>query len=240
MLRVQGEDHVRLQFDLPHTPTVPIVGSQARYPVRRIFCVGRNYAAHALELGNAIDQEAPIWFTKAPAALSLSDTTIPYPPGTSNCHYEMELVVAIGAPAFRISAEQAMSTVFGYACGLDMTRRDLQNAAKAKGYPWDTGKDYENGAIIAPITPMGQFEDISDQCISLLQNTVIKQNGTLSDMIWSIPELISDLSRLYHLTPGDLIYTGTPAGVGPIAVGDVIEGCVEGLTPVRVIITPAE
>jgi fumarylpyruvate hydrolase len=229
-----------LLFDLPATPTVPVVGSDARYPVRRIFCVGRNYAAHALELGNAVDREAPIWFNKAPAALCLSGEAIAYPPGTSNCHYEMEFVVAIGAPAFRVAPEDAMAAVYGYAAGLDMTRRDLQNAAKAKGYPWDTGKDFENGAVIAAITPAAAFGNVADQRIALVQNGATKQDGTLSDMIWSVPELIADLSRLYHLVPGDLIYTGTPAGVGPVAEGDVLEGTIDRLEPVRLKITAAE
>ncbi|WP_232494364.1 fumarylacetoacetate hydrolase family protein [Novosphingobium kaempferiae] len=228
-----------LLFDLPETPSVPVVGSEAAYPVRRIFCVGRNYAAHALELGNAVDREAPIWFNKAPAALCLAGGAIPYPPGTTNCHYEMELVVAIGAPAFRIAPEAAMEVVYGYACGLDMTRRDLQNASKAKGYPWDTGKDFENGAVIAPITPAAGFT-LAGQAITLTQNGAVRQDGVLSDMIWSIPELIADLSRLYHLAPGDLIYTGTPAGVGPVAAGDVLEGAVEGLEPLRLEIGEAE
>ena len=229
-----------LLFDLPAAPTVPVLGTEARYPVRRIFCVGRNYAAHALELGNAVDREAPIWFNKAPAALCLSDTAIAYPPGTANCHYEMELVVAIGADAFRVAPEDAMAAVFGYACGLDMTRRDLQNAAKAKGYPWDTGKDFENGAVIAAITPAADFGAVANQRITLAQNGAVRQDGALGDMIWSIPELIADLSRLYHLAPGDLIYTGTPAGVGAVSPGDVLEGAVEGLVPLRLEIGAAQ
>ena len=240
MPRHKGEPSpVTLLFDLPVAPAVPVVGEAAAYPVRRIFCVGRNYAAHALELGNAVDREAPIWFNKAPAALCLDGGAIPYPPGTENCHYEMELVVAIGAPAFRIAPEAAMEVVYGYACGLDMTRRDLQNASKAKGCPWDTGKDFENGAVIAPITPAAAFTP-EGQRIALTQGCAVRQDGVLSDMIWSIPELIADLSRLYHLAPGDLIYTGTPAGVGPVAVGDVLEGTIDGLTPLRLEIAQAE
>jgi fumarylpyruvate hydrolase len=229
-----------LLFDLPAAPPVPVLGTQDRFPVRRIFCVGRNYAAHALELGNTVDREAPIWFNKAPAALCLSGGSIPYPPGTANCHYEMEFVVAIGAPAFRVAPEAAMEAVYGYACGLDMTRRDLQNASKDKGYPWDTGKDFENAAVIGAITPASSFGGIAGQRIALVQNGEVKQDGTLSDMIWSVPELIADLSRLYHLGAGDLIYTGTPAGVGPVSVGDVLEGEVEGLAPLRLEIAAAE
>ncbi len=225
-----------LLFELPEAPSVPVMGEEARYPVRRIFCVGRNYAAHARELGNAVDREAPIWFTKAPAALCHSGSTIAYPPGTEDCHYEMELVVALGGHGFEIAPEQAMDLVYGYACGLDMTRRDLQNAAKAKGYPWDTGKDFENGAVIAPITRAEAFGQrgglAGEQRITLAKNGETRQDAPLSEMIWSLPELIADLSRMYHLAPGDLIYTGTPAGVGPVAPGDRLEGRVEGLEPV--------
>ncbi|MCJ2188012.1 fumarylacetoacetate hydrolase family protein [Novosphingobium beihaiensis] len=229
-----------LLFALPEAPSVPITGEDTRFPVRRIFCVGRNYEAHARELGNTVDREAPIWFTKAPAALCHSGTAIPYPPGTANCHYEMEFAAAIGAPAFRIAPEAAMDVVLGYACGLDMTRRDLQNAAKNKGYPWDTAKDFENAAVIAPITRAAAFGPIATQRIALSQNGAVKQNASLAEMIWSLPELIADLSRMYHLAPGDLIYTGTPAGVGPVAAGDILEGTVEGLEPVRLTIGPAE
>lgn len=231
---------MNLLFELPEAPSIPVVGESARFPVRRVFCVGRNYEAHAREMGSAVDREAPIWFTKAPAALCLDGATVPYPPGTANCHYEMEFVVAIGAPAFRVAPGDALAVVYGYACGLDMTRRDLQNAAKDKGYPWDTGKDFENAAVIAPITPVARFGAIAGQRIALMQNGTARQDATLAEMIWSVPELIADLSRLYHLVPGDLIYTGTPAGVGPIAAGDVLEGVVEGLDPVRLTIAAAE
>ncbi|MCT2397974.1 fumarylacetoacetate hydrolase family protein [Novosphingobium mangrovi (ex Huang et al. 2023)] len=229
-----------LLFELPETPSVAIIGEETRFPVRRVFCVGRNYEAHAREMGFAANREAPIWFTKTPTALCPSGATIPYPPGTANCHYEMEFVVAIDAPAFRIAAEEAMGIVMGYACGFDMTRRDLQNASRDKGYPWDTGKDFENAAVIAPITRAAAFGEIGGQRITLSQNGTTKQDGTLAEMIWSVPELIADLSRMYHLAPGDLIYTGTPAGVGPVAEGDVLEGRVEGLEPVRLAIGPAE
>lgn len=225
-----------LLFELPETPSIPVTGSDARFPVRRVFCVGRNYEAHARELGSVVDREAPIWFTKAPAAICPSGATVPYPPGTTNCHYEMELVVAIGAPAFKAAA----AVVLGYASGLDMTRRDLQNAAKDKGYPWDTGKDFENAAVVSAITPQAAFGVIDGQRIVLSQNGTVKQDATLAELVWSIPDLIADLSRMYHLAPGDLIFTGTPAGVGPISPGDVLEGWVEGLEPVRLTIGSAE
>lgn len=218
-------------FDLPPLPQVPVMGSDDTFPVRRIFCVGRNYAAHAAEMGVEVDREAPFYFTKTPWAICHTGSTIPYPLETQNYHYEMEFVVAIGKPAFRVSADAAMGAVFGYACGLDMTRRDLQLAAREKQRPWDLGKDVEDSAIIAPISPARDF-DIAGQRIALSVNGEVKQDAQLTDLIWSVPEIIAHLSRFYHLQPGDLIYTGTPAGVGPVVAGDVIEGTIDGLAPV--------
>ena len=229
-----------LLFDLPAYPNVPLIGENASFPVNRVFCVGRNYEAHAREMGGTATRDAPMWFTKSPAALCLSGATIAYPPRTQNCHYEMELVVAIGAPAFHITIDAAPSVVLGYACGLDMTRRDLQNAARDKGHPWDIGKDFENSAIIAPITRAETFRDPGEKRIALTQNGILKQDAMLSDMVWSVPELIADLSTLYPLVPGDLIYTGTPAGVGPIAPGDHLEGSIDGLTGISLDIAEAE
>jgi fumarylpyruvate hydrolase len=227
-------------FELPEWPSVPVVGTDARYPVRRIFCVGRNYEAHAIEMGFSADRDAPFYFTKTPSAICPSGAAIPYPPGTANCHYETELVVAIGAAAFRIAEDEALSVVAGYACGFDLTRRDLQNAARDQGRPWDLGKDFENAAVIAPITRAADFGTVTDQRIQLTQNGAVKQDARLSDLIWSVPELIAHLSRYYHLQPGDLLYTGTPAGVGSIAPGDRLVGTIEGLTPVELTIGPAE
>lgn len=227
-------------FDLPAYPVVPVLGESAGFPVRRIFCVGRNYADHAREMGAEPDREAPFYFTKSPWAICPSGATVAYPPGTANCHYEMELVVAIGTPAFRIAQADALSAVFGYACGFDMTRRDLQNAAKDKGRPWDLGKDFENAAVLAPITRAAAFGTVEAQAIRLTQNGAVKQDSVLSDMIFSVPELIADLSKFYHLAPGDLIYTGTPAGVGPIAADDVLVGTIDGLTPVELTIGSPE
>lgn len=227
-------------FELPPRPAVPVQGSDQRFPVGRIFCVARNYEAHAHEMGFSADRDTPFYFTKTPSAICQTGETIAYPPGTANCHYEMELVVAIGAPAFRISEAEALSVVLGYACGFDMTRRDLQNAARDQGRPWDTGKDFENAAVIAPITPAQAFGAITDQRIALTQNGAVKQDARLSDLIWSVPELIADLSKFYHLAPGDLLYTGTPAGVGPIAPGDRLVGTIDGLDPVELGIGPAE
>ena len=226
-------------FDLPPLPQVPVVGSDATYPVRRIFCVGRNYAAHAAEMGVEVDREAPFYFTKTPWAICHSGTSIPYPLETENYHYEMEFVVALCKPAFRVAQADAMDVVFGYGCGLDMTRRDLQLAARAKQRPWDLGKDVEASAVIAALTPAAEFT-IGAQRIALSVNGETKQDATLADLIWSVPELIAHLSRFYHLQPGDLIYTGTPAGVGPVVAGDTIEGTIDGLAPVALSLTEAE
>ena len=226
-----------LLFDLPVIPAVPVRGTEARFPVHRIFCVGRNYEAHAQEMGTTADREAPFYFTKSPAALTLSGASVPYAPGTADLHHEMELVVAIGVLGFEISASDAMDHVFGYACGLDMTRRDLQNAAKSKQRPWDTGKDFENAAIIASITPAAEFGELADQRIWLSVNGEVRQDQTLADLVWSVPELIADLSKFYHLETGDLIYTGTPAGVGPVVPGDTLHGGIDGLDPVDLVIS---
>lgn len=218
---------------------VPVVGEAALLPVRRIFCVGRNYEAHAREMGVEVDREAPFYFTKPASAITQSGSEVPYPPGTANYHYEMELVIAIGRPAFRVSVEAASQVVFGYAAGLDMTRRDLQLEARAKQRPWDLGKAFEQSAIIAPITRAEAFE-VGSQAISLRVGDAIRQNARLSDLVWSVPELVSHLSRFYHLEPGDLIYTGTPEGVGPVNPGDEIIGSIDGLDCVRLVVGPPE
>ena len=227
-------------FAVPAAPLVPVEGEAGTFPVRRIFCVGRNYAAHAAEMGNEVDREAPFYFTKSAHDICLSGATIPYPLETHDCHHEMEFVVAIGAPAFRIPEAEALTAVYGYACGIDLTRRDLQGAAKEKRRPWDLGKDFEHSAIIAPITPKATFGEIADQVIQLAVDGTVTQEARLSDMVWSVPEIIAHLSRFYHLQPGDLIYTGTPAGVGPVGPGNVLLGEVDGLAPLHLSIGAAE
>ena len=227
-------------FTVPAAPLVPLAAEAAGYPVRRIFCVGRNYAAHAAEMGNEVDREAPFYFTKSAQAICLSGAEITYPPGTQDCHHEMELVVALGAAAFRVTEAQAMDAVLGYACGIDLTRRDLQAAAKDKRRPWDLGKDFEDSAVIAAITRKEEFGPLGDQAIRLSVDGMLRQDARLSDMIWSVPEVIADLSRYYHLGPGDLIYTGTPAGVGPVVPGNVLLGEIDGLTPLHLSITAAQ
>jgi fumarylpyruvate hydrolase len=223
-----------LLFPAAPVTTVPVLGQDRHFPVNRIFCVGRNYVEHAREMGGEVDREAPFYFMKFASAIVLSGVTIPYPPGTKNCHYEMEFVVALGAPAFRIASEDAMSIVYGYATGLDMTRRDLQAQAKEKGRPWDLAKSFEQSAIISAITPAAGFGAIGPQRICMQQNGVMKQDALLSDMVWSVPDLISHLSRYYHLAAGDLIYTGTPAGVGAVQPGDTLKGEITGLAPLTV------
>ncbi|WP_299847021.1 fumarylacetoacetate hydrolase family protein [uncultured Roseovarius sp.] len=227
-------------FPAPPNPVALILGSEQVFPVRRIFCVGRNYAAHAAEMGNEVDREAPFYFTKSAHALCPSGSTIPYPPGTQDCHYEMEFVVAIGAPAFQVSKGEAMASVWGYGCGIDLTRRDLQSAAKDKRRPWDLGKDFENAAILAPLIPAADFGAVGAQRITLNLNGKPVQDAALSDMVWSVSEIIAHLSGFYHLRPGDLIYTGTPAGVGPVQPGDILSGAIDGLPPIEVTIGAAE
>ncbi len=219
-------------FQPPAQPALPIVGTTALFPVRRIFCVGRNYAAHAAEMGGEVDREAPWYFTKSPHALCQSGTTVPYPAGTANFHHEMELVVAIGAPVVKADQGRALTAVYGYACGLDMTRRDRQQDGKDARRPWSLGKDIENGAVVGAITPASEWT-ATDQAISLSVNDQTRQNATLADMVWSVPEIISHLSQFYHLQPGDLIMTGTPAGVGAVVAGDVITGQIDGLSPIK-------
>ena len=222
------------------TPGIPVKGETALYPVNRIFCVGRNYAAHAAEMGNEIDREAPFYFTKAPAAFAPSGTKAPYPPGTTNFHHEMELALAIGKPVFRATRDDAMAAIYGYACALDMTRRDLQISEREKKRPWDLGKDVEKSAIIAEITPAGSFGKFASQAIRLTVNGETRQNASLEEMIWKADEIISHLSVFFHVAAGNVIYTGTPSGVGPVSPGDRLVGTIDGLDPVEVAIGPAE
>lgn len=208
---------------------VPVRAGNQQYAVSRIFCVGRNYAAHAREMGFDPDREPPFYFNKTPLDLVMTGSTIAYPLGTKNYHYEMELVIAIGKPAFRVSVEEAQDCVWGYACGLDMTRRDLQIKSREMGRPWDFGKDFENSAVMSPLVPASEIGHPSSGNIQLSVNGVLKQNADLKDLIWSVPEVVSNLSEYYHLQPGDLIYTGTPEGVGAVQPGDKITGRIDGV-----------
>ena len=225
----------------PPVQSVPVRGRNERFPIQRLFFVGRNYHAHAVEMGRPVDKsvEVPFYFTKAPSTLVESGATVAYPPGTKDYHHEMELVLAIGAPGFRVSENDAAKLIYGYACGLDMTRRDLQLIAREKGRPWDLGKDVEQSSIVSEIVPMpGVVLDKGD--LEMNVNGTVRQKSDLSKLIWTIPELVADLSTFYHLLPGDLIFTGTPEGVGPLQPGDRIEGRVEQVGTISLTIGPAE
>jgi len=221
-------------FPPPSPAAAPIRGRAERFPLRRIFCVGRNYEAHAREMGVAADREAPFYFTKASEHYAPSGSTISYPPGTGNYHYEMELVVAIGTSGFRIPEGEALGHVFGYACGLDMTRRDLQSAAKEQQRPWDIGKDVEQSAVLGEIAPAADIGHPARGRIELRLNGQVKQSADVSDLIHGVPAVIAHLSGYYHLRPGDLIYTGTPEGVGAVKPGDRLEGSIEGVGTIGV------
>jgi len=223
-------------FDVPPTPCVAVAGSAQLFPVRRVFCVGRNYAAHAAEMGNEVDRAAPFYFTKSAHAVIPSGSDIAYPAGTRECHYEMEFVIAIGADAHEVEEAGALEAVYGYACGIDLTRRDLQGQAKDGRKPWDLGKDFENSALVGAITPAADFGPVRDQAITLDLDGRRVQESKLSDMVWSVREIIAHLSRYYRLAPGDLIFTGTPAGVGPVVPGSALSGAIDGLEPITLTI----
>jgi fumarylpyruvate hydrolase len=225
----------------PAAPSLPVRGESARLPVNRLFFVGRNYHAHAVEMGKPVDKsvERPFYFTKAPQTLVESGATTPYPSETKNFHFEMELVLVIGKPGFRVKAEDAHELIYGYACGLDMTRRDLQLVARDKGRPWDLGKDVELSSVCSEVVPMPGVV-IDKGAIALAVNGQTKQQSNVDKLIWNIREIIADLSLFYHLQPGDLIYTGTPEGVGAVVPGDRITGHVEGVGEIALDIGPAE
>ena len=221
--------------------SLAVRGRNERYPIHRLFFVGRNYHAHAIEMGRPVDKsvEVPFYFTKAPSTLVESGATVAYPPQTKDYQFEMELVVAIGSPGFRVSEAEASKLIWGYACGLDMTRRDLQLVAREKGRPWDLGKDVEQSSVVSEIVPMAGTV-LDKGALVLNVNGKQKQASDLSKLIWNIPELLADLSKFYHLLPGDLIFTGTPEGVGPVVAGDRIEGSVEGVGTIALNVGPAE
>lgn len=216
---------------------IPVAGSDDVFPVRRIYCVGRNYAAHAREMGSDPTREPPFFFCKpADAVLPVAPGNLgemPYPPGTSNLHYEVELVAAIGKAGRNIPVDEALSYVWGYTTGLDMTRRDLQFALRDKGRPWELGKAFDHSAPIAPLVPVAGEHPLNNG-IWLEVNGVRRQSASIADMSWSVAEVIANLSTWFKLMPGDLIFTGTPEGVGPVVAGDVIEAAVEGLASLRV------
>jgi len=219
----------------PPQPRVPVHGTDQTFPVHRIYCVGRNFADHAREMGAAVpasqaDRGTPVFFLKPADAIALQ-SEVPYPPGTQDLHHEVELVVALGkdAPAGVLDPNDAMALVYGYAVGLDLTRRDLQGAAKAKGLPWDTGKAFDHAAPISAIVPASNVGELGARTLSLTINGETRQRGSLADLIWTVPDILHELSRLYALRAGDLIFMGTPAGVGPLQPGDRFHAVLEGI-----------
>jgi fumarylpyruvate hydrolase len=220
-------------FDAPATPSAPIAGRSERLPIRRIYCVGRNYVAHAREMG-ADEREPPFFFTKFADTIVESGSTIAYPPATENFHFEAELVLAIGREASNVEVADAGDVILGYATGLDMTRRDLQLAARDKGRPWDMGKNFSQSAPLGLIHEAHSVQSLEAATIRLTVNGETKQSAAIGELIWNCSEIIAHLSRYDRLMPGDLIYTGTPAGVGPVSSGDQIIVTIDGLSPLEI------
>jgi fumarylpyruvate hydrolase len=218
----------------PPTPALDVVGMEAKFPVRRIYCVGRNYAEHAREMGHDPTRELPFFFQKPADALLVNGGDFPYPSKTSDVHFEIELVVALGKGGRDIKAADALDHVFGYAVGIDMTRRDLQGEAKKLGRPWEVGKAFEHSAPCSAVVPASRIGHPSKGAIWLTVNGEPRQRGDLAQLIWSIPEALAHLSGYFTLAPGDLLFTGTPAGVGPVKPGDRLRGGVDGVGEIEV------
>jgi fumarylpyruvate hydrolase len=214
-------------------PMVEVIGTDARFPVHRVYCVGRNYAAHAREMGMDPEREPPFFFSKPADAVVANGTPVPYPPRTANLHHEIELVVAIGTGGRDIPLANALAHVFGYAVGNDLTRRDLQFAAREQGRPWDVSKGFDCSAPVSAIRPVAASGHVEGGAIWLEVNGETRQRASLSEMIWSVPEIVSELSTYFELRPGDLIFTGTPEGVGPVRRGDSLVGGIDGLETLR-------
>ena len=222
-------------FPAATTPSLPVFGSALRFPVRRIFCVGRNYADHAREMGHDPGAEPPFYFTKPGDAVVLSGSVIPYPPATADFHHEGELVVAIGVGGRDIQEASAVTHVWGHAAGNDLTRRDVQAAAKAARRPWDMAKGFDASAVVGLLHPGAALAP--ETVLTCAVDGVVRQNTRLGEMIWGVPAIIAHLSRLVTLVAGDLIFTGTPAGVGPLMPGQTCVVTVEGLSPASVTIS---
>jgi fumarylpyruvate hydrolase len=227
-------------IDPPPQVSVAVRGSDARFPVRRVYCVGRNYEAHAREMGKDPTREPPFMFQKPADAVIEGGSVIAYPPQTGNFHHEIELVVAIARGGRNIGIDRANEHVFGYAVGIDLTRRDLQLAARDAGRPWEWGKAFDHSAPCAPIVPAAEMGHPSKGRIWLSVNGTVKQDADISQLIWSVPEVIAFVSASMALAPGDLIFTGTPAGVGPLVAGDVVAGGIEGIGDIGIRIGPAQ
>ncbi|MCJ9703117.1 fumarylacetoacetate hydrolase family protein [Bradyrhizobium sp. SHOUNA76] len=224
------------EFVIPSPPisSVAVAGTTARFPVRRIICVGRNYAAHAREMGRDPDREPPFFFLKPADTVVDDGATLPYPPETKNFHFEIELVVAIGKQGFDIPVESTLDHVYGYAVGIDLTRRDLQMQAREQGRPWDWGKGFDRSAPIAPIHPVDKVGHPQSGRIWLAVDGKLKQDSDIAKLIWPVRDIISIASRSMELKPGDLIMTGTPEGVGPVERGETLTGGVAGLGEIKI------
>ncbi len=219
----------------PPVVSIPVAGGGA-FPVRRVYCIGRNYAAHAIEMGHDPNRESPFFFQKNPDNLDASGE-FPYPPHSSDVHHEVELVVALKSGGTDIAVENALDHVWGYAVSLDMTRRDLQGEAKKLGRPWEIGKAFERSGPVGPLMPAAKIGHPDHGRIELKVNGEVRQEGDMNQMIWKVPEMISYLSEYFELAPGDIIMSGTPSGVGPVAKGDTMEASIEGLGSLTVKVT---
>jgi fumarylpyruvate hydrolase len=217
-------------------PAIAVANSEDRFPVRRIYCIGRNYGAHAREMGHDPDREPPFWFAKPADAIVPSGSVIDYPPRTENLHHEIELVVAIGKAGTDVAVGDALDHVYGYAVGIDLTRRDLQKEAKSLGRPWVTAKGFDQSAPVSALHTVADIGHPASGRIWLSVNDEIRQLGDLNELIWSVAEAIAELSTLFALSPGDLIFTGTPAGVGPVVAGDQITGGIDGIDEIKITI----
>jgi fumarylpyruvate hydrolase len=224
-----------LEFDLPQ-PTVPIAGDDRHFPVRRIYCIGRNYEKHVAEMGYDVKRSSPFYFAKPADAIVPSGSKVGYPPRTSDLHHEIELVVAIGKAGRDIPVNEALEHVLGYAVGIDLTRRDLQRAAKEKSRPWETAKAFDRSAPVSAIHRAAHIGHPTAARIWLSVNGELRQDADLAEQIWSVPESIAELSTLYELAPGDLLFTGTPEGVGAVTVGDRIHGGIDGIDEIEITI----
>jgi fumarylpyruvate hydrolase len=213
----------------PAQPSIPVVGRAERFPVRRVFCIGRNYADHAREMGASVDKTDPMFFTKPADALVTDGAEVPYPSVTNDLHHEVEMVVALGAGGSDLSVEEAGRLVWGYGVGLDLTRRDLQAQAKAKGAPWDVAKAFDHSAPVSALVPAAEVTLSATTRITLEINGEMRQQATLGEMVLNVPEILSALSRLFELKAGDIVYTGTPAGVAALVRGDRFHAALEGV-----------
>ena len=231
-------DAAAIPFDPGPRASIAVAGTAQRFPVRRIYCVGQNYRSHALEMGANPDREPPFFFMKPSDAVRDDGAIIAYPPATQDLHHEVELVVAIGRGGAATAARMALAHVFGYAVGLDLTRRDLQAAARRIGRPWETSKAFDGSAPVGALLP-ATGEALPEQSAILLRvRGEVRQEATLAQLIWPVPEILAQLSTLFELMPGDLVFTGTPAGVGPLAVGDLVEAHIDALPELSIRIGP--